>query len=77
ALGTNALTFGTATNQTFAGVSSGTGGLVKQGSGTQTLTGANTYTGGTTVNAGTLALGAAGALAAASALTLAGAGAGF
>lgn len=76
-LGANTLTFGNATNQTFAGSIGGTGGVVKQGSGRQTLTGSNTYTGGTTINAGTLALSGAGSLAASGSLTLAGAGAGF
>lgn len=42
------------TNTTYAGVLSGSGSLVKIGSGTLTLTGTNTYTGGTTVNAGSL-----------------------
>ncbi len=36
---------------------SGTGGLVKSGSGTWTLTGENTYSGGTTISAGILLLG--------------------
>lgn len=38
----------------FSGVLSGTGGLVKAGSGVLALTGANTYSGGTTVTAGIL-----------------------
>ncbi len=38
----------------FSGVVQGTGGLVKNGSGTLILTGANTYTGSTAVSAGTL-----------------------
>ena len=55
-LGTKTLTL-SAANDTFAGVISGTGGLVLS-SGTQTLTGTNTYTGGTTINGGTLSFGA-------------------
>jgi len=44
-----------ASSATYAGVISGTGGnLIKNGSGTQTLTGNNTYTGSTTVSLGTL-----------------------
>lgn len=39
---------------TYAGVISGTGALVKNGPGTQTLSGANTYSGATSVNNGTL-----------------------
>ena len=76
-LGPNTLSFGDATNQTFAGTINGTGGIVKQGIGRQTLTGTNTYTGGTTINAGTLALGAGGALAAAGSVNLGASGAGF
>lgn len=53
-LNANMLNTGDASNALFAGVINGTGGLVKQGAGTLTLTGANTYTGGTTVSAGTL-----------------------
>lgn len=52
------MTTGDAGTASFAGVISGSGGLVKQGSGTFTLTGANTYTGTTTIAAGTLQLGA-------------------
>jgi len=46
----------------FAGSISGAGGLVKNGTGTQTLSGSNSYSGGTTVNAGELLIAANGAL---------------
>jgi autotransporter-associated beta strand protein/T5SS/PEP-CTERM-associated repeat protein len=42
------------TSTTFSGAISGTGGLVKQGTGALTLTGASSYTGATNINAGTL-----------------------
>ncbi|WP_024850362.1 autotransporter family protein [Hydrogenovibrio kuenenii] len=61
-LGANTLTTGDATDTTFAGVASGTGGLTKTGTGTFTLTGANTYTGGTTIMAGTLQIGSGGSI---------------
>lgn len=41
----------------YAGVISGSGQLIKDGTGTSTLTGANTYSGGTTINSGQLNLG--------------------
>lgn len=72
-LGDNTLSLGDASNQTFAGAINGVGGVVKQGSGTQTLTGASTYTGGTTIADGTLLLNGAGALAATGAVNLSGA----
>ena len=66
------LTLGTSTGTTtFAGVISGSGGLIKDGVSTQTLTGANTYTGSTSVTAGTLEVsGASGALSATSAVNI-------
>ena len=48
------LEFSQDSNGTFAGTISGTGQLIKSGTGRVGLTGANVYTGGTTINAGTL-----------------------
>jgi filamentous hemagglutinin family protein len=48
---------GNGTNTTYNGVISGTGSLIKAGSGTLTLTGANSYSGATTVSSGTVAVG--------------------
>ncbi|CAD6562021.1 hypothetical protein LMG27952_07658 [Paraburkholderia hiiakae] len=61
-LGGSTLTFGGSGNQTFAGTIGGAGGLIKQGSGVQTLSGANTYSGGTALNGGGLVLGTNAAL---------------
>ncbi|WP_447892950.1 autotransporter outer membrane beta-barrel domain-containing protein [Pseudomonas marginalis] len=61
-LGSRALTFGDASNQTYAGVVEGAGELVKQGAGTQTLTGASTYSGGTLLKQGRLNVGNSAAL---------------
>lgn len=61
-LGSSTLTFGDSSNQTFAGSIVGSGGLIKQGSGTQVLSGANSYSGGTFLRDGTLAVGNSGAL---------------
>ncbi|MDB6029359.1 MAG: autotransporter-associated beta strand repeat protein [Verrucomicrobiales bacterium] len=55
-LGAGTLTVGDAGNSTFAGIISGSGSLVKQGSGTLTLSSASTYSGSTTINVGKLAL---------------------
>ncbi|MFH0295770.1 autotransporter domain-containing protein [Bradyrhizobium sp. 31Argb] len=55
ALGSAALTAGNDNTSTvFSGAITGSGGLVKSGSGTFSLTGASTYTGPTNVNAGVL-----------------------
>ncbi|HEX4052694.1 MAG TPA: autotransporter-associated beta strand repeat-containing protein [Tepidisphaeraceae bacterium] len=63
-LGSGTLTTGgNNTSTTFAGSISGSGGLIKQGTGTMTLDGVNSYTGGTKVADATLVIGANGALA--------------
>jgi autotransporter-associated beta strand protein len=60
-LGANTLSVGANNeNNHYYGVLSGTGGFVKVGSGTQTLSGPNSFTGGTIINDGTLALGPVG-----------------
>ncbi|MBB2932961.1 autotransporter-associated beta strand protein, partial [Paraburkholderia silvatlantica] len=64
-LGAKTLTL-TAASGTFDGTIGGTGALVRQGSGTWTLTGANSYSGATTISGGTLALGGAGSIASSS-----------
>lgn len=57
-LGANTLTFGDSSSRTVSGIISGTGGsLVKNGSGSITLSGNNTYSGGTTISAGTIRIG--------------------
>lgn len=59
---TPTLTVGDSNTHTFSGVIGGITHLVKQGSGTQILSGNNTYTGGTTVSQGALRMGNAAAL---------------
>jgi autotransporter-associated beta strand protein len=60
-LGSGTLTTGsTNASTTFAGAISGSGGIVKQGTGTMTLSGANTYTGRTIVKGGAVVFGVAG-----------------
>lgn len=76
-LGNNTLTFGDASSHTVDGTITGTGGIVKQGSGTQTLTGQQQFTGTTTIDDGTLALGATGKLAAGANVVVAGSNAAF
>ena len=83
-LGANTLTAGTTDSTDFAGTiaDGGSGGgtgssLIKQGSGTLTLSGSNTYTGSTTINAGTLALSGDGSIASSSGVNLAASGATF
>ena len=79
-LGANTLTVGTSTGSTsFDGIIGGTGGLIKDGTSTQVLTGANTYSGATTVSAGTLLINgnqstANGAVSVSAAATLGGTG---
>ncbi|MEM7541508.1 MAG: autotransporter-associated beta strand repeat-containing protein, partial [Pseudomonadota bacterium] len=71
-LGSGTLTYGDATaSLSYAGTITGTGGIIKQGSGTSVFTNTgNAYTGATTVTAGTLQLGAAGVIADGSALVV-------
>ena len=71
ALGAATLATGSGGDSSFGGVVAGTGSLVKQGTGTFTLTGDNLYSGGTTVDGGTLALAGANTLADGSAVTVA------
>ena len=62
-IGSNDLTTGSDnTSTTFAGVISGSGNIVKQGSGALTLTGVNTYSGNTTISAGSLKIDGSGNL---------------
>jgi len=48
------LIFNQTSDGTYSGVISGSGGLIKTGAGTLSLTGANIYSGGTTISAGAL-----------------------
>jgi autotransporter-associated beta strand protein len=67
----SALTTGDATNTNFSGTIQGANtALIKQGTGTFTLSGTNTYSGATTVNAGTLAAGSSTAFSSNSAFTV-------
>ncbi|QLK63657.1 autotransporter outer membrane beta-barrel domain-containing protein (plasmid) [Enterobacteriaceae bacterium Kacie_13] len=55
-LGSATLTLENNTNEGLNGVISGTGGLVKEGTGSLTLGGVNTYSGGTVINGGRVSL---------------------
>jgi autotransporter-associated beta strand protein len=78
-LGANTLTVDNTggSGNLFAGVFSGTGGIVVEGDGTLTINAPSTYTGSTVVNGGTLALGSTGSIASSSGLNLAAAGTAF
>lgn len=82
-LGSATLNIDNTGTDTYAGVISGSGSVVKTSAGIQVLSGANTYTGTTTVTGGTLRLGTAGVIADASNVILnggtfsTGSGAGF
>ena len=69
-LGSYTLTVGNNTVKSFSGVIEGSGGLVKQGTGTESLNGADTYTGPTIVEAGTLVIGNSQGIPSSSAVTL-------
>ena len=57
-LGSGTITINNMNSDSFAGIISGTGGLIKTGTGTQTLSGGNTFTGKVQINQGTLSIGA-------------------
>ncbi|AZO78549.1 hypothetical protein BLM15_13670 [Bosea sp. Tri-49] len=63
---TGTLTFDQTIAATISSVVSGAGSVVKEGSGTLTLTGENTYTGGTTISDGAISISAEGNLGATS-----------
>jgi len=65
-LGAGTLTLGDNSSQTYAGIVSGTGGVIKQGSGILTISNTQAYTGSTVINVGTLALSGSGSIASAS-----------
>ncbi len=72
-LGSGTLAVGDSSTRSFSGVISGTGSVVKKGSGTLTLSSVNTYTGGTRIEAGILSLsGATNRLATTGNITVAG-----
>jgi outer membrane autotransporter protein len=70
-LGSGTLSVNQATNTTYAGGISGTGGLTKLGVGTLLLSGNDTYSGATTIGAGTLQLSGGSAIGDLSNVTLA------
>lgn len=65
---------GTLTSSTYAGNLSGSGDLVKTGTGLLTLSGSNSYTGGTTLDGGLLALGSSNAISGTGTITFNGGG---
>ena len=68
--GSTTLTITQGSDQTFAGNTTGGGGLVKTGASALTLSGTNTYTGGTTLANGTLIITSGSSLASTGALTI-------
>jgi autotransporter-associated beta strand protein len=71
-LGVNSISVGSNNeSNTYSGILSGTGGVIKSGSGTWTLSGNNTYTGATTISTGTLTVSGGSAIANTSAVSVA------
>ncbi|MFU1951371.1 autotransporter-associated beta strand repeat-containing protein, partial [Bordetella avium] len=69
-LGANTLSLFNQNDAVFGGVIQGSGGLIKNGLQTQTLTGRSTFSGGVNIVAGRLALGTGSSLAASSVITV-------
>lgn len=70
-LGAGTLTLGNSNSRSYSGSISGTGGIIKEGLGTLTLTGTNnTYSGTTTINGGTLQVDCEGAFSPSSSLLI-------
>jgi autotransporter-associated beta strand protein len=71
------LTFANQGAQSFAGIISGIGGLIKTGAGILTLTSTSTYTGSTNISAGTFALSGTGSISGSTTALSVGTGAAF
>ena len=64
------MSFNTSADQTMSGALTGSGSLLKDSTGTLTLTNNNTFSGATTINGGTLAFSGSGSIAEASTITV-------
>jgi fibronectin-binding autotransporter adhesin len=76
-LGANNLSINQLLNANYAGTIQGSAGIIKEGTGTLTLTGINTYLGSTFINSGGIILDGDGSIANSSAVSLTSAGSSF